>query len=65
MNTPNEQEVEKFDDERDMVDRGVLLMPPKPPAAGTFVLTLPPTATWRVRRRAEVTELEVDLGGQA
>ena len=42
-----------------------MLLPPEPPAAGTIVILLPPAASWKTRRHADVTELVIHLEGQA
>jgi len=65
MNTPRDQESEEFDKDLEVTDRGALLVPPGPPDATTIVILLPPTASWRVRRRRDVTELEIRLKEQA
>jgi len=65
MDTPREQEVEKLDKDLDGADRGALLVPPGPPDARTIVILLPPTVSWRVRQRRDVTELEIRLEEQA
>lgn len=65
MSKPREQEAEKFDKDLEVVDRGVLLVPPGPPDAGTIVILLPPKMTWKARRRRDVTELVIRLEEQA
>lgn len=65
MSTPREQEGEKLDKDLEVEDRGALLVPPVPPDARTIVILLSPTMTWRVRRRQDVTELEIRLEEQA
>jgi hypothetical protein len=65
MNTPREQEEEKVDREQYAVDRGALLLPPEPPVAGTIVILMPPTVTWRALHYRDVTKLEIDLEGGA
>ena len=65
MNTPRDQEGEKFDKEQYVADRGVLLMPPEPPPPGTIEILMPPTVTWRVLRYRDVTKVEIDLEGRA
>lgn len=65
MNTPRDQEDEKFDKEQYAADRGALLLPPEPPAAGSIVILMPPTVTWRALHYRDVIKLEIDLEGRA
>jgi hypothetical protein len=65
MSTPREHEGQKFDKNQYAVDRGAMLLPPEPPPAGAIVILMPPTASWKARQHADVTELVIQLGDRA